>query len=393
MLVWCYGKRRQMALYNKNTERSYIEINLKNLEHNVNVLKDVMPEKCELMAVVKAEAYGHGLFEIAEFLNKVGIKTFATATIEEAICLRQYGVVGEILILGYTAPERAEELLKYNLIQTLIGYDYALRLSGQGYDIKTHLKIDTGMHRLGFDKDDMENIMDVFSMKHINVCGVFTHLCCADSLAEEDICFTKKQIKEFYKLLDILKEKGIEFPKIHIQSSYGLLNYPELRCDYIRAGIVLYGVLSSANDRTKLQIDLKPVLSLRTKIILLRRIKKGECVGYSRAFTAERDSLIAMLPIGYADGIPRNLSYGKNYVLVNGQKALIIGRICMDQLAIDVTDILDVKVGMTVTLIGKDGEEEIKITDMAENAESITNELLSRMGPRLKIVTMDKPER
>ncbi len=369
-------------------DRAYLEIDLNNLKHNVMVLKNVMPKKCELMAVVKAEAYGHGAYKIATYMNRIGVNAFAVATIDEGIELRRYGVSGEILILGYTSPARAREVRKYDLTQTLIDYQYALNLNRQGYDVKTHIKVDTGMHRLGFDKEDAKSIMSVFSMKHIKVSGIYTHLCAADSLNEEDICFTNMQIENFYKLIKRLKEGGITIPKIHIQSSYGLLNYPELNCDYVRAGIALYGVLSSRDDNTKLQLDLRPVLSLKSKIILLREIRKGDSVGYSRTFVADRDSLIAILSIGYADGYPRNLSNGKSYVLINGHKAPVVGKICMDQLVVDVTDIPDVKVGIIATLIGKDGNEEITAPMVADSSESITNELLCRMGRRLKIVTV-----
>lgn len=384
--IWNKYKPKK-AKHTTDTDRAYLEIDLNNLEHNVKVLKWAMPQKCKLMAVVKAEAYGHGIYEIATHLGKIGVKAFAVATIDEGIKLRQYGVSGEILILGYTAPARAKELRKYDLTQTLIDYEYSLLLNKQGYAVMTHIKVDTGMHRLGFDAKDIENISAVFSMKHIKVSGIYTHLCAADSVDEKDIFFTNVQIESFYNLLNQLKEKGITIPKIHIQSSYGLLNYPELKCDYVRAGVSLYGVLSSPNDRTKLQLDLRPVLSLKSRVILLREIKKGDSVGYSRSFVANRDSLIAVLPVGYADGYPRNLSCGKSYVLINGHQAPVVGKICMDQLAVDVTDIPDIKVGITATLIGKDDDEEISASMIADNSESITNELLSRMGQRLKIVS------
>lgn len=371
------------------TDRAHLEINLSNLEHNVNRLKRAIPERCELMAVVKAEAYGHGMYEIAVHLNRIGVKAFAVATIDEAIELRKYGISGEILIMGYTSPERAKELVKYDLIQTLIDYEYSVLLNELGYRIKAHMKIDTGMHRLGFDAEETENILNVFKMRHIQIIGIYTHLCVSDSLRDEDVRFTKKQIESFYKLLHNLQERNIAIPKIHIQSSYGLLNYPELKCDYLRVGVALYGVLSHPDDNTKLKLRLKPVLSLKSKVILLRTINRGESAGYGREFTAERKSVIAIIPIGYADGFPRNLSCGKSYVLINGQRARVVGRVCMDQLAADVTDIPEVKVGTTVTLIGKDGKEKISSPEVASEADSITNEILSRMGRRLKVIATD----
>lgn len=388
ILWYKYKPKKTHSIY--DTHRAYLEIDLDNLEHNVKVLKKAMSPKCELMAVVKAEAYGHGMFEIAAHINQTGVKAFAVATIDEGMKLRRSGVSGEILIMGYTDPSRVKELRKYDLIQTLIDYNYSLLLNKEDCDVKAHIKIDTGMHRLGFDKEQIEKISSVFAMKHIKVLGIYTHLCVSDRLDDESICFTKMQIEGFYKLLKQLEKKGIKLPKIHIQSSYGLWNYPELKCDYVRAGVALYGVLSSPNDKTKLHLDLKPVLSLKSRVILLRKIKEGDRVGYGRAFIANRDSLIAVLPVGYADGYPRNLSCNKSYVLINGHKAPVVGKICMDQLTVDVTDIPDIKPGTVVTLIGRDGNEEITAAAVAEKSESITNELLSRMGQRLDIVVKDK---
>lgn len=373
-------------------DRAYIEVNLDNLIHNVKVLCAAMPPKCELMAVVKAQAYGHGMYEIATHLDKIGVRAFAVATIDEGIALRKYGIQGEILILGYTPPEQAKVLQKYNLTQTLVDYNYAYRLNAQGCRIKAHMKLDTGMHRLGFDVctdknigRGLRNIVNVFSMKHLKITGIYTHLCVADSLAQEDILFTKRQIAIFYKIINRLKEQKIHIPKIHIQSSYGLLNYPELKCNYVRVGISLYGVLSTPNAQTKLQLDLKPVLALKAQIILIRKVREGDSVGYGRTFVADKDCRIAIVSIGYADGYPRALSGKAQYVLINGQLAPIIGRICMDQLAVDITELADISVGMIATLIGRDGNKEIAASTVAENAESITNELLSRMGTRVCI--------
>ncbi|SFB28699.1 serine/alanine racemase [Acetitomaculum ruminis DSM 5522] len=381
--------RKKLKSENKNREslkdRAYLEINIKNLKSNVREIKKAMPKKAKLMAVVKANAYGHGDFEIATNLCKMGVSAFAVATIDEAISLRNYGVKGEILILGYTSPLEAKRLSKYDITQSLIDYDYAKKLNEQGYKVKTHLKVDTGMHRLGFSYQDKEKILKAFSMKNLKIDGIFSHLCVADSYEESDVEFTKLQIKRFFEVTNYLKENG-QKPKTHIQSSYGFLNYPEIECDYVRAGICLYGVLSSPKDKTKLKLDLKPVLSLRSKIVLTRNIKAGESVGYGRAFVAQQDSKIAVVPLGYGDGYPRNLSFCDNYVLVSGKKAAVIGKICMDQLIIDITDIPMAKCGSIVTLVGKDAGEEIQSVVVADNSETINNEFLCRMGGRLKIV-------
>ena len=376
----------EQTKHSVTTERAYLEIDLNNLEHNVSVLKKAMPKDCELMAVVKAEAYGHGTYEIATHINKIGVKAFAVATIDEGIKLRKYGITGEILILGYTAPERAKELCKYNLIQTLIDYEYSIRLNNQGYKVNAHIKIDTGMHRLGFDKEDVESIATVFSLKNIKVCGIYTHLCASDSIDEKDVSFTNMQIESFYKLLRLIKEKGIAIPKIHIQSSYGFFNYPQLQCDYVRTGVALYGVLSSPHDETVRKLDLRPVLSLKSEVILIRSVPKGDSVGYGRTFTAQKDSRIAIIHIGYADGIPRNLSCGNGRIRIRQYIVPIIGQICMDQLAVDITEAEDIVVGDVATFIEAKAESELAAPVVADQTGSISNELLCRIGARLPVI-------
>lgn len=369
--------------YKSGTDRSYLEINLDNLGHNARVLQKAMPPECSLMAVVKAEAYGHGAFEVSSYLNKIGVRAFAVATVDEGIKLRKYGIKGDILILGYTDVRRAKELKKYDLLQTIIDYDYAKELNKQGISVKVHIKIDTGMHRLGIPSDNFLEVKTVFFMKYLKVCGMYTHLCCSDSLKDEDFFYTEEQIERFYGLTDVLKDNGITIPKLHIQSSYGLLNYPRLKCNYVRAGIGLYGVFSSPYDTTKLKPDLRPVLSLKSKVVLIRDVREGDSIGYSRSFTAGRNSRIAIIPVGYGDGFPRSLSQENSTVIINGYRVPVIGRICMDSMTVDITDTKDIAVGDTVTLIGAD---ELSASKVANNSGSISNELLSRMGKRLPVV-------
>lgn len=376
--------REEPGMKTAEDDRAWIELDLDALGHNARQLTGAMPAGCRMMAVVKADAYGHGAVSVASCLQEIGIKAFAVATVDEGIRLRRCGITGEILVLGYTCPSRAQELRRYDLMQTLIDHDYALALEQQGIHIQAHIKVDTGMHRLGYDPADPQTVCSAFGLAHIHVAGIYTHLCAADSPDDADVQFTERQIDSFRRLLHTLTAMGIRLPKIHMHSSYGLLNYPGLDCDYARVGIALYGVYSGPNDRTKLRPDLRPVLSLRSRVVLVRSLPRGESVGYGRAFTTERRSKIAVIPIGYADGIPRNLSCGRGCVLIGGQKAPIVGRICMDQLTVDVTDIPHVEPGMVVTLIGKDGANQITAADMAAAAGTITNELLSRLGPRLR---------
>lgn len=367
------------------TDRAWLQIDSAALEHNVKAFQMALPQSTAIMAIVKANAYGHGDYQIASRLNRLGINAFGVATVDEGINLRKHDVKGDILILGYTDPARVNEVSQYKLMQTVIDYDYALSLIDYIADktLMVHLKIDTGMHRIGLDVNETDKILALFSCAKLDIRGIFTHLCVADSLLRDDITYTKKQIASFYHLTKLLKRKGIKIPKIHFQSSYGMLNYPKYYADYVRIGIALYGTLSSPKDKTRRMLDLHPVLSLKSRIAMLHQLSQGEQVGYGRSFIAGRDSILAVLPIGYADGLPRNLSCEKGRVLIHGQYAPIIGRICMDQLLVDVTDIPDVKPADIATLIGKDGNLEITAADLAYQSGTITNELLSRLGPRL----------
>lgn len=362
--------------------RAWLSIDTSNLLHNVKELQGIMKGDCKLMAVVKANAYGHGSVETAASLNNAGIKDFAVATLNEGIELRLSGIRGEILVLGYTDVSYARELKEYRLTQTVVDYSYGMELESKKIPVNVHIKIDTGMHRLGMESKDLERIREIFSFKYLNVTGMFTHLCAADSRSLEDIYFTEKQTESFYRLVDELKAIGIKVP-VHVQSSYGLLNYNELPCDYARIGIAMYGCLSSAKDKTVIMPDLKPVLSLQSRLVLIRNIPAGESVGYGRVYQASEDRTIGILSIGYGDGYPRELSEGKGQVLIKGVKVPVIGRICMDQLMIDITGIQGIKRGDIATLMGGSTNEMIPADEVADSAGTIANELLSRLGNRL----------
>ncbi|MFZ7132314.1 MAG: serine racemase VanT catalytic subunit [Eubacteriales bacterium] len=362
--------------------RAWVEIDYSNLEHNLLQLHNILHKDTKVMAVVKADAYGHGMNKIALTLQNSGIDNFAVATLDEGILLRKCGISGSILILGYTDPVEVYALIKFDLIQTVVDLDYGQILNEYGESLKVHIKIDTGMNRLGETHYHFEFIEQIFELQNLNILGIYTHLCVSDSLKPDDIKFTENQINHFYDVIYKLKSIGYPIPKHHIQSSYGVLNYPQLKCDFARVGIALYGILSSNNDKTNIKADLRPVLSLKAKIALVKDIGIAESVGYGRQFISKTPMKIAVVTIGYADGIPRNLENG--YVLLKGKKAPIIGRICMDQMTIDVTHIQEVKSGDIATIIGQDGMERITAEQVAENASTITNEILSRMGRRLE---------
>lgn len=368
------------------TGRAWLEIDLANLNHNLSSLKNILPHHCGMMAVIKANAYGHGAVEIAKVLNKQGIEHFAVATLAEGITLRKHNVKGDILILGYTHPRDIQQLTRYNLTQTVVDYRYADMLNSYGKKVKVHIKIDTGMNRLGENYQQLQPIAKMYQHKNLVVCGTYTHLCAADSMHEPYVTFTKGQIENFYGVVAKLNGLGIDTKKLHIQSSYGVLNYPELHCDWARIGIALYGVLTNQGDQTRTQVDLRPLMSLKARVVLTKTVPQGQTVGYSNKFIAPQDSKIALISIGYADGVPRSLSCGRGDVLIKGQRAKIIGNICMDQLMVDITHIDGVETGDIATIIGQDGNEFIKAEQLAAQAGTITNELLSCIGERVKRV-------
>ncbi len=382
ILLTTYHQNRKTTRNNGRqgcTDRAWAEINLDNLCLNAEVLQRLLPEQCRIMAVVKANAYGHGDVEVSRALSRIGINAFAVATIDEGIRLRQNGIQGEILILGYTDPQRAAELSRYRLSQTVINVRYASAFSGVGKPIHVHIKVDTGMHRLGESFENAQKIAEVFHNKRFKVNGIFTHLCASDSMEPRDVNLTKLQIGRFFSLLDELKKQHIAIPKIHILSSYGALNCSRTQSDYARLGLALYGAIRE----NQISVGLKPVLSLKARVVLVRKVATGESIGYGCQHIVERNTRIAVLPIGYADGLPRSLGGGNGCVLLHGRRAPILGSICMDQLMADVTDIPDVECGDVATFIGRDGKEEILAQDIASGTNTITNEILSRLSNRL----------
>lgn len=369
-----------------NKHRAWAEVNLNHLKHNLLELKSVLPQECNIMAVVKADAYGHGCIRIARHLSKAGVKHFAVAEISEGVALRKQGIKGEILVLGYTAPSRFGDLTRYNLAQTVISADYSKLLNEYGRKIKAHIKIDTGMRRLGENYDNMEQILGMYRNTNLQVTGTYSHLSVPDSHQEDDIAYTLAQINRFYEVIEQVKFEGINPGTIHIQSSYGILNYPDIHCGMARPGIALYGMLCNEDDQINTSVSLRPVLSLKAKVTQVKSVRAENPVGYGRNFVTTQDSKIATVSIGFADGISRSLFEKGGYVLIRGQKARIAGNICMDQMMIDVTYIDGVQEGDTVTLIGQDGTEMITAGQVAKQCDTITNEILSRIGNRVERV-------
>ncbi len=389
LLRWVLGHRfRREQRKSRGGElfsraRAWIEVDKEALRQNVAALKALLPENCQLMPAVKADAYGHGAVLIARELNRIGIYAFCVACVAEGVSLRKNGIKGEILVLGYTHPREFELLHRYCLTQTVVDYDYAQLLNQCEKKVRVHVGIDTGMHRLGERSDHEERLAEICRMEHLDIQGAFTHLCADDTNNPKDVEFTQKQAKEFYRIVKKWKEQGFSCPKVHLLASYGVLNYPQLAGDYARVGIALYGVRSAKTDYDRSGIRLFPVLSLKARVASVRELGPGEAAGYGLAFVAQSSMRIATLAIGYGDGLPRALSCGGGSVLIHGKRARILGRICMDQTLVDVTDIPEAAAGDIAVLIGTSGEEEITAYELAEAGDTITNEILSRLGGRL----------
>ncbi len=364
------------------TARAWREVDLAALGHNARVLRDAVDPGTELMAVVKAEAYGHGGAVTARALQRAGVRAFAVACLTEGIALRKAGIRGTILILGYTAPEEAPLLTRWRLTQAVADIDHGRALAAQGRRVHVHLALDTGMHRLGIPAENREEILEVFRLPNLVVDGVFSHLCVSDSLEAGDVAYTQEQLTLFYDTVAWLRAGGYDPGKVHIQASYGLWNLPKQPCAYVRAGIALYGVRSD-DAPVQRSLDLRPVLSLRARVASVRTLSAGESAGYGRAFRAEQETRLAVVTIGYADGLPRDLAQRGGQVLIRGRRCPMVGRMCMDQLLVDASGLPDVSPGDVATVIGRDGGQTLRAEEVAARCGTITNELLSRLGDRL----------
>lgn len=368
--------------------RAWIELNRAALEQNVRFLRSRLPERCKLMPAVKADAYGHGMVHIAGELNRLGIDAFCVACASEGVTLRKHGIKGEILVLGYTHPQEFPLLRRHRLSQTVVDYAYATALNQYDQRMHVHIGIDTGMHRLGERYENIDRLCMIRGMENLTVDGLFTHLSSADGPDQRSKDFTHAQAKKFFDVVGEMEARGFDRPKLHVQASYGVLNYPDLAGDYARVGIALYGVLSTKEDMGPYDRQLRPVLSLKARVAAVKRLNRGETAGYGQSFTADRDMTIAVISAGYADGIPRCMSGRGGCVLIEGRRAPIIGWVCMDQTIVDVSAIPAVQAGDVAVFIGKSGDDEITACDVAAQSDTIANEILSRLGARLERIVI-----
>ncbi len=364
--------------------RCWAEVSIDNLLSNYNRICSSV--NARVMCVVKANAYGHGDTVVARELENAGVCNFAVASMSEALHLRKSGITSDIMLLGGCLDDCFPYAAKHGITLTVYDYDFARRLSdyaiSQSKQVKVHIKLNTGMSRIGFDctddrgcEDTAKLIEKMQKLSGIIIEGVFTHFSTSDEETGKE--FTLNQFSRFTQVKSILEEKNINISLWHASNSGAIVNYPECHLDMVGAGSVLYGMYNGygASD------DYKSVMSLKTVITQIHTLKKGDSVSYGRTFTADRSITVATVSIGYGDGYPRSLS-SKGYMLVNGKKAAVIGRVCMDQTVIDVTDI-DCKVGDTVTVMGKDGNFSITAEDIANLDSTINYEIVCGFSSRI----------
>lgn len=372
--------------------RLLAEINLDSIAKNVRAIKERLDEKTKLLAVVKADAYGHGAEEVSKVCLFNGADELAVATCDEGVQIRNCSIKVPILILGNTVLGQIETVINYELTQTVFSFERAKIMSEIARKIgKTayvQIKIDTGMSRIGFlpNDDEILEIKKIFELPNIKVTGVFTHFATAD---EKDKSFTLEQFRKFEYVTKKLNEMGYTGFDRHCANSGTILDLKEFQMDMVRAGIIIYGMYPS--EEVRKEVKLYPAMSLKTQISYVKELEKGVSIGYGRTYFTKRKTKVATIPIGYADGYFRAFS-NKAKVIVNGEFAKVIGNVCMDQTMIDVTDIKDVKEGDCVIVMGKENEKQVLAEDLAKIAGTINYEIVCNVGKRVPRVYIKNGE-
>lgn len=363
--------------------RTYAEVDLEAIAHNIAEVRKKVGKDVMIAAVIKADGYGHGAIPIAKRLEK-DVDFFCVAAIEEAIELREHGFDLPILILGYTSPSQYEEIVKYQIAQTIYDYETAEQLNviaeTMGMKAKVHIALDTGMNRIGFywNEHSLEDIEAISKMEYIELEGCFSHFSCAD-MTDKD--FSKMQMKVYDDFIDALEKRGVIIPIKHLCNSAGIMEFDSHRFNMVRAGIITYGLYPSEEvDQTAL--ELRPALQWKTHVIHVKTVGAGAAVSYGATYVTDCPTKIATISIGYADGYPRSLS-NKGRVLIHGQSAPIIGRVCMDQVMVNVTHIPNVKVEDVVTLVGQDGKAYISVEEAAELSNRFNYEFVCDISKRV----------
>ena len=354
---------------------TWTEVNLDAIAQNVKNIKKLIGKKKELMAVVKGNAYGHDILEISSVVLENGATRLAVARLEEAIFLRKAGITVPILVLGLTLKPQAESLVSYDITPTVCEFEMIEKLSESAVQMnkmtKIHLKVDTGMGRIGIFPDDvLKFIKRIKALKKVEIEGIFTHFSVAD---EKDKFYTEEQFRKFIEILTILEKEGIKIPIKHVGNSATLLDLPHMWLDMVRPGLAIYGLYPS--KEVKKTINLIPAQQFKTKIVFIKELPRGESISYGRIYITKRRMRVASLPVGYADGYNRLLS-NQGEVLVRGQRVPIIGRVCMDQCMIDVTNLTQVEIGDEVVLWGRQGEGMITVEEIAQKIRTINYEIV-----------------
>ena len=366
--------------------RAWAEISLDNIEHNYREIRKRVPRSAKICCVVKADAYGHGSVSVSKRLQIAGVDFFAVSNIDEALQLRESGITASILILGYTPAERINDLAQNNISQCVYSYDYAMLLvqnaKQNNVKIPIHIKIDSGMGRLGFvfrhGEKDFDELIDVCSRDCFILEGIFTHFPTADGGKNTESA-TRSQFECFMAVIDELERRGKRFKFRHCANSAATLDYPEFSLDMVRVGIALYGTLPSQDMNT--DITLKPTFTLKTVISNIKCVKKGDTIGYGAEFVSKKDMKVAVLPIGYADGY-RRINYNNNTkVYLNGKACDIVGRVCMDQIMIDLGTESDANIGDEVVLFGEGAQ--ISLWEFSKNNLTIPYEILCSISDRV----------
>lgn len=365
-------------------KRIYAEINLDAICRNVNETKKKVGKNVDVLAIIKADAYGHGALRVARALTEIDINNFGVATAEEAIQLRKHGIDANILLLDYAFEESYTELIENNITSTVFEYNHAKKLNdiagilGKKADI--HIKLDTGMGRIGFIPSDesFSIIKKIYELENITVSGIYTHFACADMT---DKTMTYRQIELFDNFCEKLENGGINIPVKHLCNSAGIMEFSSAYANMVRNGIITYGLYPS-DEVNKNEIALSPAMSIKSHVVYVKEVDENFTVSYGATYVTDGRTKIATIPIGYADGYPRSLS-NKGRVLINGKSAPIIGRVCMDQMMVDVTEIDDVKQGDVVTIVGTDGNETITVEELSAMSGSFNYEFVCNVNKRV----------
>ena len=365
-------------------ERVLALIDLDALEYNIKSIRKKTPEGTGIIGVIKADAYGHGSVEVAQVLLENGADWFAVAVVDEGLNLRKHGINAPILLLGYTPELRFEDVINNGFIQTMYSYEMAEKLSKTavrlGKTAVVHIKIDTGRGRIGYrvNNEAADEIVRISKLPGIEVNGMFTHFAASD---EADKAYTNMQFERFMKMDKMLKDRGLNIPVRHAANSAAIMDIDSMMLNMVRPGIILYGAYPS-DEVIKENLDLRPVMSIKTHVSFVKEVEKGDCISYGRTYTAPDKRKIATIPVGYADGFIR--AYAKEgKVLIKGKFAPIVGRICMDQFMVDVTDIDDVKINDEVVLMGTQGENSITADDIAKALNTINYEVFCTLSKRV----------